>query len=331
MQSGLKIIKNIQSKIKTIIEHFHRSTVAADKLRTTQIQINSEKPPLKLKMDVITRWNSTFVMFQRICLIQESVEASLGMLHNPVETLSADEWITVREICTILKPFQQITVETSAEKNVSVSKVIVLIRGSMLSLNKMRPTFKMGVSVQLVDEFIKLLSKHFHQMEHNTILSGATFLDPQFKQRGFHDPAAITRIKDLLTTDMKKMIDKMSEKLSEPLSLNLDDDVAEDDDIWKHLDFETVKVSSTSTALVELRQYTEEGNILKKENPLDWWKARENTYPRLSKLAKKYLSVVATSVPRERIYSKAGQMISERRSRLKSKNVEMILFLNANT
>jgi predicted nucleic acid-binding Zn ribbon protein len=45
---------------------------------------------------------------------------------------------------------------------------------------------------------------------------------------------------------------------------------------------------------------------------------------------KKRLCVVATSIPCERIFSKAGQILSEKRSRMKSSKLLMILFLNAN-
>lgn len=79
-----------------------------------------------------------------------------------------------------------------------------------------------------------------------------------------------------------------------------------------------------------MRQYADEQLLPLKEDPLKWWKARELVYPLLSKMAKKYLGIVATSVPSERICSTAGVVVSERRSRLKPDHVEKILFLNAN-
>ena len=48
-----------------------------------------------------------------------------------------------------------------------------------------------------------------------------------------------------------------------------------------------------------------------------------------SKLAKKYLGIVATSVPSERLFSQAGQVILDRRARITPKNVNMVLFLNS--
>ena len=49
---------------------------------------------------------------------------------------------------------------------------------------------------------------------------------------------------------------------------------------------------------------------------LSWWKNHQRDFPILAKLAKKYLSIQATSAPSERIFSKAGNIISEKRTRL---------------
>ena len=44
----------------------------------------------------------------------------------------------------------------------------------------------------------------------------------------------------------------------------------------------------------------------------------------LMMLAKKYLAIPGSSVPSERLFSKAGELISEKRSQLKPKNVDTI-------
>lgn len=65
-------------------------------------------------------------------------------------------------------------------------------------------------------------------------------------------------------------------------------------------------------------------------DPLEWWReySTSSLSSRISLIAKDVLATPATSVPSERVFSKAGELISARRSCLKSDNVDMILFLN---
>ena len=67
-----------------------------------------------------------------------------------------------------------------------------------------------------------------------------------------------------------------------------------------------------------------------KEDPLTWWKRRESVYPTLSKMAKKYLQIPASSIPSERIFSLAGTIVSKKRASLSPENVDMLIFLKKN-
>ncbi|OWA53813.1 hypothetical protein BV898_18235 [Hypsibius exemplaris] len=62
----------------------------------------------------------------------------------------------------------------------------------------------------------------------------------------------------------------------------------------------------------------------------EFWKANETQFPGLSKMAKKYLATPAGSVPSERLFSKAGFLIDDERSSLKSDKADDILFLYSN-
>lgn len=54
----------------------------------------------------------------------------------------------------------------------------------------------------------------------------------------------------------------------------------------------------------------------------------EYNYPYLSKLVKQKCCALATSVPCERLFSKAAYLLGERRTRLSHKKLSQLLFLN---
>jgi hypothetical protein len=63
--------------------------------------------------------------------------------------------------------------------------------------------------------------------------------------------------------------------------------------------------------------------------PLEWWMKYGTLFPRMRKLARKWLVCVATSVPSERAFSSSGYVVSARRSRLAPKFVEDLLMFIA--
>ena len=63
-------------------------------------------------------------------------------------------------------------------------------------------------------------------------------------------------------------------------------------------------------------------------DPLQWWKSRASIYPNLSLKVKHYMCIPATSVPSERVFSTAGNLVTTLRQRLTHENVEMLIFLN---
>jgi hypothetical protein len=64
-------------------------------------------------------------------------------------------------------------------------------------------------------------------------------------------------------------------------------------------------------------------------DPLAWWKANENTFPKLSKIALRYLSIPASSATVERIFSRAGNVMTPKRTRIKNDIFEaQVLYKN---
>ena len=90
--------------------------------------------------------------------------------------------------------------------------------------------------------------------------------------------------------------------------------------------------SPFDTAEEEVKKYREAAALTldEKKKPLDWWKEHGREYPILAKLAMRYLCVPGTSVPSERVFSTAGDIVTAQRSSLTSEHVDQLLFLHKN-
>lgn len=65
-------------------------------------------------------------------------------------------------------------------------------------------------------------------------------------------------------------------------------------------------------------------------DPFEWWKEKENKFPIISKLSKKYMCIPATSASSERCFSTAGNIVTAKRSSLHPTNVNILIFLHQN-
>lgn len=106
--------------------------------------------------------------------------------------------------------------------------------------------------------------------------------------------------------------------------------------------------TSQVDAIISIRQYLENENSIIASDPLHYWQVRyvydsfstvifkffiqhnSNSMPVMKSCALRYLCIPATSTESERMFSKAGSIVSERRACLKPKNVDMLLFINKN-
>ena len=101
-----------------------------------------------------------------------------------------------------------------------------------------------------------------------------------------------------------------------------------DDVIYVKTEKEKIQTSTYELVNQELEKYDAEPQI--RGDPLQWWKSREASMPILAEVARAILCVPGSSVPSERVFSKSGQLLNKKRASLKSKNVDMLIFLNKN-
>ncbi|XP_063220505.1 E3 SUMO-protein ligase ZBED1-like [Bacillus rossius redtenbacheri] len=317
-------LKQILCACRALVGHFKSSVVAADKLRAIQNQLQMTQ--LKMKQDVQTRWNSTYIMLERLTELKEPLSAVLASLPTAPSALLVDQWQVIEDCVPVLKIFNLLTIEFSAEKYPTISKVIPLVRGVQMKLQTV--SMKTAVGCELKRNLLEGLSSRFSQFEKGKISSIATFVDPRFKKMGFRNDANAACAQELVMKEVQNLCTRSAPQHVSEIEPSCTNISAESDDLWEFFDSKVCNLKRNSNpgsdATITVRQYIESPYQDRKLCPLSYWKKHKNSMPHMYQIAHK----PASSVPSERVFSKAGQIMSERRNRIKPKNMDILIFLN---
>ncbi|XP_057681081.1 E3 SUMO-protein ligase ZBED1-like [Corythoichthys intestinalis] len=339
-------LSEICLQCRRIVGYFKSSTTAKTRLTQVQEQMKPTEHVLKLIQEVETRWNSTFHMLQRMYYLKEAVGAALAGLHTDITPLTSHQLRLISESLQVLSPFNDATVELSEEKRVSGSKVIPLLAMLHHTLEDDMGAIQMEESKAMAEGLKKQLRDKLYNLQAMSVMSLATLLDPRFKKIGFFSPNKAQEAERRLTAECAAVIrHRASSSLSssnpssstQPDTSEGSQPVEQGDKLWRRLDHTVMQrrtqsrtQSESADATVEVHTYLGEPNTSRKSNPLDYWEQHKHIYPNLYKLAITLLCTPASSVPCERVFSKAGEILSKKRNRLKPKTLEMLIFLNKN-
>lgn len=115
---------------------FHRSAVAANafKVRADLVGI----PNKKLKIDVVTRWNSAYEMIERYLEVQVAVVGALlskdvKNKDKDLKFLQDDELRVAEDFVKCMKPLKSITTTLCTKKNASISIILPLHKDCVIS------------------------------------------------------------------------------------------------------------------------------------------------------------------------------------------------------
>ncbi|XP_034529273.1 zinc finger BED domain-containing protein 4-like [Notolabrus celidotus] len=190
-----------------------------------------------------------------------------------------------------------------------------------------------AVVVQMGEQLIRLLRERLYTLQSMSIMSLATLLDPRFKVIGFFSQTKAAEAIKRLTSECA-IIRRSVHSREEIPQASTSHDVTGGSKLWHRLDASVMEARSsqnvTADATVEVQRYLAEPNISRLENPLEYWERQKMLYPNFYSLAHSFLCTPASSVPCERVFSKAGEVVSKKRNRLKPQTVEKMLFLNNN-
>ncbi|KAL4090121.1 hypothetical protein QTP88_025020 [Uroleucon formosanum] len=322
---GQQNIKPIISKVREIVKWVKNSVINSDQLIKKQTEAGVPEGKFKkLILDVATRWNSIFFMIRRFL---EMVSFLSPILLNDITAPSmptAIEMNILRQLLELLQPLEFVTKESSGENYITISKVIPMISCLLKQLAQIQPRF--DVLSDIKDVLHAEIVRRFGLIEQVKPIAIATILDPRFKNLHFSDPVACSSA----MAELRKLSkpDITSSESEGEVTTSLENE--ESYDFWAHhkmLAHGQKKKKSSSFANDELSLYLSNPVSPLKSNPLELWEDMKTVFPMLYKQSRISFTMVATSVPSERLFSKAGGVMTKTRNRLTGSRLEKILLL----
>jgi hypothetical protein len=241
-----------------------------------------------------------------------------------------DDWSDLTLIREILQPLYTATIdlegcmETFGREGL-LHQVIIRLEDLMEDLkdHKTRQQFAGDPNIKLsIQAAIEILAKYLNLTRRSTAWTASVVLNPRFKWRIFDTLwgekgnnarllQAQTSVKNMWLTEYKSQpSSQTASQASPPRKIRRTFDYSKFDSL-----------ANQDTIQDEYDRYIET-KIDLVEDPITWWRNHEGTYPDLSKMAFDHMAIPAMSDEPERTFSKAGYIITSRRSQLGSDVIE---------
>lgn len=315
--------KRLCKEIKSVVTTFKRSVPLSDEL--------AQNSTLKLIQDVETRWNSIYDMLERFVELVEIIRMIIWK-HGNMEIVKIPTPLEVdyiKEIIQLLRPFKEATTILSGEAYVTGSEIIPVKYILIDTLKSCQPVSEVGYRMK--EALIRELKDRFASIEDNPLLAIATILDPRYKKEYFENKVSCSGAINNITRILKKN--------SRDLNITQEENVdsaseVQESGFWGGHSrvIATAKrkfaaKSSGNDMPKQFQSYLDEPPIKRDKCPLQYWQCHSDIT--LASLAEKYLTVLATSVASERLFSRAGNIMTDLRNRLSSIHLQQLLFLHS--
>ena len=174
-----RYINDIIAKLRNLASHFSRSPLAHQKLK--EIQKRIKKKELKPMGDVSTRWDSTFLMFNRSLEIKDEISIYLNENANNCNIqFNENEWAMMLKMSKLLKIFRDMTVKMS-HKYANSSDIIPQILIFKYYVSSVFMISQLSGLGTILEELKSVMETRYDTYMENKNCILATYLDPRYK------------------------------------------------------------------------------------------------------------------------------------------------------
>lgn len=266
------------------------------------------KRPLRLIEAIDTRWNSTFLLLERVKILKRAI-IEIPYMVPEVPFIDPEKWILLDSLVDFLRPFNQFTKDISGEKYSNISLIYSSLPILLDHLVKFSDDPKM---FDAASAFARKLQAYSNALE-NDVTTIATILDPRVKMRFLKTRAVAINL-------VRRSLERLK-----PADLDNSNSSQAPTSASSSI-FDQIFINDESD---ELEAYLAAPCEKKSVDVLGYWQSTGSCFPQLQKLAQTVLCIQATSVASERVFSAAGSIDTAKRNQLSSESFRSNMLLRS--
>ena len=336
-------MSEVVKKCKAIGKFMHQSTEATKKVKNQAIK--DKIVFKKVANPPNTRWSGHFDNLASVLHLKKPLTNILATYDEWAEhELTVSDWKLIEGAVELLKPVKDTVKAFEAEKEPTMHRVIERIYSMKSQIDAFigKPSNN-RYGIGFARELKKQIEVRFPDTgSQNKLRCFANFLAPQYK--GIH-LEAIGKL-DTTKDNIKREVNRFNIDMEEESELNegfIEDDAEDIPPLSptsmlrkqmkaRHQRTTTDNYLDNTLSPIdkEIKRFETFSIATKDVDILMWWKNHEHVLPLLSKLAKKVLTIPASSAKSERVFSCGGNFVSAKRNKLGSKKVEELILIKEN-
>ena len=299
--------------IRALLNSIRSSTKRRDlfeRVRDEMGEVHTHCPGL----DVVTRWSSTFNMIQdayNARNVLNSVSSRLPELSSHV--ISEEEWERAKRICDFLKTAASITENQSGQNYVTIS-ISSMAYKLLMQKCQSRIDSNDQATKPIASTMLRKL-KSYESIICSDMAILAKVVDPRIPNDVLRDSDILYKWVDLPDNGELEVIHSTEQGSG---TKSLFDLVLENEQTPLRADSNEISMFLRATALGDYNA-----------DPLQWWKANQNRFPNIARVARDVLAIQPSSVASESVFSCSGNIVTAQRTLLSDSSIISCILLQS--